>query len=119
MHLTIHERSHGEVTILELEGRLTLGPEADALHNHIKTLLKAGKNRIILELHKIIRVDSVGLGTMIGAVKSARSAGGDVRLLRLSKAASDVLDLLGLKVRPDILRIFEDEQEAVDSFRSP
>ena len=119
MHLTIHERSSGEVTILELEGRLTLGPEADALHNHIKKLLKADKSKIVLELQKVIRLDSVGLGTMIGAVKSARSAGGDVRLLRLSKAASDVLDLLGLKLRPDILRIFGDEQEALESFRSP
>lgn len=119
MDLSIQERSHGDVTILGLEGRLTLGPETDALHSHIKTLLKAGKNKIVLELGKVIRVDSVGLGTMIGAVKSARSAGGDVRLLRLSKAASDVLDLLGLKLRPDILRVFEDEQEAVDSFRSP
>jgi anti-anti-sigma regulatory factor len=50
------------------------------------------------------------------AVQSARTAGGDVRLLKPSKPVREVLELLGLAARPDILRVFVNEEEAVESF---
>jgi len=117
--LTIEERQVGEVTLLELDGRLTLGEEADALGARLERLLKAKRNRIVLRLAKLTRLDSVGIGTMLGALKTARAGGGDVRILQPSKQAGDVLDLLGLKARPDILRVFQDENEALASFESP
>lgn len=116
MHLKIAERQNGDVTILDLEGRLVLGEEADALRDHVERLLEAQRNKIVVLLEKVIRVDSAGWGTMMGALRSARNTGGDLRLLQPSKAVRELMDLFGLKLRPDLVRIFVDEQEAVQSF---
>ena len=116
MQLKIEERQAGEVTLLELEGRLTLGDETTAYRERVKQLLDARRNKIIVRLQKISRLDSAGVGILLASVKSARSAGGDLRLLELSQQVRDVLTLIGVATKPDVVRIFLSEQEALDSF---
>ena len=116
MQLKIAERQVGEVIVLELEGRLTLGEETDALRQHVKNLVAAGKTRLIVRLTNVSRLDSSGLGTLVASVRSARSAGGDLRLLEPSKQVAEVLHLVGLSNKPDVVRIFLNEQEALESF---
>ena len=118
MHLKIAQRAAGKATILELDGRVTLGAEADELYAQARKLIDAGRPNLILHIEKVIRIDSAGWGTVMRAVQSARTAGGDLRLLKPSKATREVLELLGLAARPEILRVFVDEQEAVESFTS-
>lgn len=119
MPLSIRERQSGSVTILELEGELRLGPETEALSERVKKVLKADRNRILLQLSELRRIDSVGIGTIIDAVRVVREAGGDLRLLQLSQPVGAVFDLLGLRDRPDFVRVFLDEQEALKSFHVP
>lgn len=119
MALTIRERQNGLVTILELEGELRLGPETEALREHVKKSLKADRTRLLLQLARLQRIDSVGIGTIIDAIREAREAGGDLRLLQLSQSVEAVFDLLQLRDRPDYLRIFVNEQEALKSFQIP
>ncbi|HXE75328.1 MAG TPA: STAS domain-containing protein [Candidatus Xenobia bacterium] len=116
MHLSIRARPVGDVTILELEGRVTLGAEADALYQQVRALLDQQHPRIVLQMEKVHRVDSAGWGAVMRSVGSARRAGGDVRLLKPSKPTRELLELLGLWARPDVLRVFVDEQEVVESF---
>ena len=118
MNLKVHSRESGSVTIVELDGRITLGAEADALYTQVRKLIDAERPNIVLQIDKVIRIDSAGWGTVMRAVQSARTAGGDVRLLKPSKSARELLELLGLAARPDILRVFVDEEEAVQSFAS-
>lgn len=118
MRLVIQERQEGAITVLTLEGALVMGDEADALRDHIKKLLKGRRVRIILQLEKLTRLDSVGIGTIMDGVKRSRAAGGDVYLASLSKTAADVLGLLGLAQCPELLRIFRDEQAALAAFQS-
>jgi anti-sigma B factor antagonist len=115
MRLKLQEKRRGDVTVLELEGSLILGQEADALREHVRRLLKARRVKIVLDLRNLQRLDSVGVGTMMDAVKRSRDAGGDLRLAHLSKTANNVLSLLSLTKRPDLLHISTDEQEAVAS----
>lgn len=116
MHLKVQPRQKGNVTILELEGRITLGAEADALYTNIRKLIDDQRPNVVLQLDKVIRIDSAGWGTVMRGVQSARTAGGDIRLLKPSQSARELLELLGLAARPDILRVFVDEREAVESF---
>ncbi|MBI2955699.1 MAG: STAS domain-containing protein [Acidobacteria bacterium] len=113
--LQIEERLLGAVTLLELEGRLVFGPEADALAAYIQALLRAGRTRLLLRLDKLTRLDSVGVGTLIDAGMRARRAGGRLCLVRPSKPARDVLNFLGFTGHFDLLEIFPDEQAALDS----
>ncbi|MFQ5778896.1 MAG: STAS domain-containing protein [Terriglobia bacterium] len=115
MQLTIHERQEGDVTILEPVGRVTFGPELEAFHGRVKKLIRAGKKKIVLRLDKVNQVDSLGLGAIIGAIKSARGVGGKLCLVQPSQALQNVLDLVGLGGRTDILPIFENEDEAIKS----
>jgi len=116
VQLRIHERQAGEVTILELEGRITLGGEADGLYRQVRDLLDHSRCNILLQMEKVVRVDSAGWGSVMRSVGSARAAGGDVRLLKPSQTTQGLLENLGLAGRPDVLRIFADEQEALESF---
>ncbi len=116
MHLKIRERQAGDVTILELEGRVTLGAEADGFYRQVRELLDQGRNKIVVETQKVIRIDSAGWGSLMRSLNSARAAGGDVRLLKPSKPTRELLALLGLAARSEILEVFVDEQEAVESF---
>ena len=118
MHLSIGERAAGDVTILELEGRITLGAEADALYAQVRALLDRSQRNILFQMEKVIRVDSAGWGSVMRSVGSARAAGGDVRLLKPSPNIQSLLEILGLAGRPDVLRIFTDEPEALASFTS-
>src|SRR3990172_6844598 len=119
MPLKLQERQDGDVTVLELDGALIMGAEVDALRERIRALLKAHKVKIVLHLEKVNRLDSIGVGTMMDAVKRPRAAGGAPRLAHLSKTAADVLRLLTLTQRPDLLAIFPDEQAAIASLRPP
>jgi anti-anti-sigma factor len=114
--LQIHQRQNGDTVVLELEGRLILGPETEGLSQSVKKLLKAGKTKILLQLEKLSRIDSVGAGTIIEAVLAARAPGDDASLIRPSPVASKVLAVLGLMRRPDLLPVFPDEQVALKSF---
>jgi len=116
VHLKIRERQAGDVTILELDGRITMGPEADGLYREVRDLLDHSQRNILLQMENVIRVDSAGWGSVMRSVGSARAAGGDVRLLKPSRTTQGLLEILGLAGRPDVLRIFADEQEAVESF---
>lgn len=119
MRLKLEKRQEGDVTVLMLSGALIFGEEADTLRAQIRTLLKKRHKKVVVQLEEVHRLDSVGVGTLLDAVKRARKAGGDLHLAQLSKAAADVLDLLSLTNRPDLLRIFDDPQEAVAAFSPP
>ncbi len=118
MRLTIGQREAAGVTVLALEGHLIFGAEADALRAHIQQLLKARRVRIVLDLQGIQRLDSVGVGTMMDAVRRAREVGGELHVARLSPKAAGVLDLLGLTRRPDIFRVFPDDESAVAEMKT-
>jgi anti-sigma B factor antagonist len=113
--LTIVERQAGGVTILELAGELKLGDTSDELAARLHMLLKARKPRLVLQLERVERLDSVGIGTIIDAVRQARAAGGEVLLVSPSQKVREVLGFLQLDKRPDLVRVFTTESEALAS----
>lgn len=116
MRLKINEHQEGDVSILELDGRLVIGPESEALYNHVKKLVKDGRKKIILHVQNVNKVDSIGFGLMMGSIKSVRGAGGKIFLLQPSKQVQEAINLTGLAIRPDILPVFLDKAEAIKNF---
>ena len=68
MALYIVEKVVDGVMLLDLRGRITLGPETEAVRSKLKQLLNAGQHRIILNLGEITYVDSVGLSTLVAGL---------------------------------------------------
>ena len=120
MALEQNVRQIGDVAILDLSGRLSLG-EALAfgpgsgvvLGRAIHELTKKGQRKILLNLAGVTYVDSSGVGQLMGALTSARNQGGDLKLL---KPSSQILNLLQITKLTGVFDVQQDEAAAIQSF---
>ncbi|MFZ1005833.1 MAG: STAS domain-containing protein [Candidatus Sulfotelmatobacter sp.] len=111
MTITTREISH--VTIVDIKGRITLGDETGQLRDTVRKLLAAGKKKIVLNLADVDYIDSSGVGELVSSFTAVRNAGGELKLLSLTKKVSDVLQVTKLYT---VFDIKEDEFTAVKSF---
>jgi len=112
MHLDIHTRERENITILDLNGRITMGPEATALREAVASL-PAGARNVVLDLGHVDYIDSTGLGALVMVSTSLRKNGGNVKLLNLTRRNIELLVMTKLAT---IFEIFTDEQDAVNSY---
>ena len=113
MPLEIQEREREGIIILELSGRLTVGPEASAMRERTAALAAAGKVNLVLELSRVDFIDSTGLGALVMCATSLRKAGGNVKLLNLNRRNIELLVMTKLAT---VFEIFTDEQDAINSY---
>lgn len=111
--LTMMERTIDDVTILDLSGSIRLGEEEATLREKVKSLLAAGRTKILLNLEQVDYIDSSGIGALVYSFTTARTHGGYLKLLNLSQRVHDVLTLTKLL---SVFEEFKDEDEAVKSF---
>ncbi len=113
MALTIQDREREGITILDLKGRLIAGEEAGILRERLRGEAAAGRINIILNLAEVDYIDSTGLGTLVICFTSLQKAGGALKLLNLNRRNVELLVLTKLST---VFEIFNDEQDAVNSF---
>jgi anti-sigma B factor antagonist len=111
--MTITTREVGHVTIVDINGRITLGDETGQLRDTVRKLLATGKKKIVLNLADVDYIDSSGVGELVSSFTAVRNAGGELKLLSLSKKVHDVLQVTKLYT---VFDIKEDEFTAVKSF---
>ncbi|HKT24045.1 MAG TPA: STAS domain-containing protein [Terriglobales bacterium] len=114
MSLKLSARMADGVKIIDCNGRIVFGEEASQLRDTIKKDL-AQNNRIVLNLANVNYIDSGGIGTMVSLFTSARNAGGDIKLLHLTKRVGDLLQITKLIT---VFESYDDEQKAVKAFSS-
>ncbi|MCI0660617.1 MAG: STAS domain-containing protein [Acidobacteria bacterium] len=113
MQLEIRERAVGEVVILDLIGKITIGEGSVQLRDAVSNLLDAGRNRIILNLSGVVYVDSSGIGELVSRYTTTKNTGGRLKLLNLPKKIKDLLMITKLLT---VFEIYEEEEAAVNSF---
>ena len=113
MPLEIHEREREGITVLELSGRITVGPEAGSVRERCGQLAAAGKVNIVLELSGVDFIDSTGLGALVMCATTLRKAGGNVKLLNVNRRNIELLVMTKLAT---VFEIFTDEQDAINSY---
>lgn len=113
MALDIQQREREGVAIVDLDGRITMGPEASALREKIAALVAAGSKNVTLNLKRVDYIDSTGLGALVMSATSLRKNGGNVKLLNLNRRAIELLVMTKLAT---VFEIFADEQDAVNSY---
>jgi anti-sigma B factor antagonist len=111
--MTITERPSGDVTILELDGRLVLYEGETDLKTVINDLVSRGRTKIVLDLQNVTYIDSAGVGSIIAKFVSVRRAGGDLKLLHLSRRSVRVMTITRLL---EVFETFDSEKEAIQSF---
>jgi anti-sigma B factor antagonist len=113
MALDIGKREREGVAILDLDGRITVGPEATALRENVSTLAGSGVTNVVLNLGSVDYIDSTGLGALVMSATTLRKHGGNVKLLNLNRRNIELLVMTKLAT---VFEIFTDEQDAVNSY---
>jgi anti-sigma B factor antagonist len=113
MALDIQRREREGIMILDLKGRVTVGPEASALREAITQLNDSGTRQIILNLQAVDYIDSTGLGALVICATSLRKNNGNVKLENLNRRNIELLVMTKLAT---VFEIFNDEQDAVNSY---
>jgi len=112
--LKISIRESGDVTILDLQGRATIGVDSDLLSGHLQRLVANGVRKLLVNLANVSQLDSSGISAITGTYVSLGRQGGILKLLRPSGRVRAVLRVIRLL---DIIPTFEDETQALASFR--
>lgn len=112
--MKITERRIGNITLLELAGRVVFGEGANELRAKLNDLLDEAHLNFLLDLHDVTYIDSFGVGVIAAKYVSVRRKGGELKLLSLSPRSHRVMKISGLL---RILQSFESEEAAVASFK--
>ena len=111
--MQIEERQVGDVMVLDLAGKLTIGEGDELLKDKINSVIHQGHRKLVLNLPEGPYVDSAGLGQMVSTLHTVNRQGGKLKLLNLTKRIEDLLSITKLLT---VFDAFENEQEALDSF---
>jgi anti-sigma B factor antagonist len=110
--LQIHSRRVGDITVVTCSGRIVLGAEATALHDHVNGLLSYSRD-VVLNLGEVDFIDSSGMGTMVRLLGRTQAARGDLKLCNLT---SNVASTLALTKINTLFDVHGSEQEAIAAF---
>lgn len=111
--MTVAERSVGDVTIIEVDGRITVEDGADLLRASVRSLVRQGRVKLVLNLRGTPYIDSTALGEIVRSYTSAMRQGGGLKLLHVAPRVHELLMITRLL---SVFDLFDDEAEAVKSF---
>ena len=113
MSIKFTTRQVGDVTVVDAVGRITLGEGSAALRDTIRDLATAGNKKVLLNLAEVSYIDSSGIGEMVSGFTTVTNAGGQLKLLSLTKRVKDLLQITKLYT---VFEVHDDETAAVRSF---
>ena len=113
INLYINERRAGDVTVLDMKGRVRLGGGTISLHKAIRCLVDEGKLQILLNLAHVVHIDSSGLGELIASHISVTAKGGEIKLLHVTESLRELMTITKLLT---VFEVFDDETAALNSF---
>jgi len=112
--MKITERKSGDVTVLDIEGKILLGEGDVQLKRKIDELVERNEIKVVLNLEQVPYMDSGGLGEIVRSYTTATRAGGNLKLVNATKRISDLLTITKLIT---VFEIFDEEAAAVSSFK--
>ncbi len=115
MALKADVREIGDVVILDLSGRITLGEPLVTLRDTIRDLIDTDQKKIILNLAEVSHIDSSGLGQLVGSYATVTNRGGQLKLLNLQKRVNDLMQVTKLL---SVFEAYTGEKAALASFKA-
>lgn len=111
--LNLTERQAGDVTILDMNGKVTIGEGSVALRTTIRRLLGDGKKKILLNLGGVGYIDSSGIGELVSSFTAVNKEDGTLKLLNLTQKIQDLLAITKLLT---VFDVYDSESDALSSF---
>ena len=115
MACKVSVRQAGDVAVVDLSGRITLGDGSGTVRETVNDLVSKGQKQILLNLKEVTYIDSAGLGELVGAYATITNQGGEIKLLNAQGKVQDVLQVTKLYT---VFETFMDEAAALRSFAS-
>jgi anti-sigma B factor antagonist len=106
-------RHVGGITVLDCSGKITLGEGSVTIRDAVRDVLATGATKILLNLGEVNYIDSSGIGELVSALTAVKNAGGELKLLQLTKKVKDLLQITKLYT---VFDIYDEEADAVASF---
>jgi anti-anti-sigma factor len=107
-------RDVGDVRILDLDGKITIGVGDVKLRELVEESLEKGHRKIVINLKQVTHIDSSGIGEMVGCFTTVKRRGGQMSLLNLPPRINDILQVTQLIT---VFDVFDNEPEAIEGFR--
>lgn len=111
--MNISERQVGDVTVLDLEGKILLGDGDVQLKQYVADLIARGVRRVLLNCKDVPYMDSSGLGEVVRCYTAVKRAGGELKLVNLTRR---LIDLLTITKLITVFETFDSEDSALKSF---
>ena len=113
MSVKLNSRQVGDVSVVDVAGRITLGEGSSALRDTLRDMVTKNHKKILLNLGEVSYIDSSGIGELVSGFTTVTNNGGQLKLLNLNKRVKDLLSITKLYT---VFDVHEDEAAAVRSF---
>ena len=113
MSVKLSTRQVGDVTVVDVAGRITLGEGSSALRDLMREMVSKGQKKILLNLGEVSYIDSSGIGELVSGFTTVTNNGGQLKLLGLTKRVKDLLQITKLYT---VFDVHDDEAGAIRSF---
>lgn len=110
--MQIHTRTIGDIHVLDISGKITLGEATKTIRHTISDLLVNGGKKIVLNLTEVNYIDSSGIGELVRTYTTVTNEGKQLILLNLTRKVRELLTITKLLT---VFRVFESEQAALAS----
>ena len=113
MRTMLNTRQMGDVTVIDVSGRITLAEGSSIIRDELRALRAKGNKKVLLNLGAVISIDSSGIGELVSGYTNMAIAGGSMKLLNPTKRVKDLLQMTHVY---NLFDVHEDEDHAVQSF---
>lgn len=113
MSVKLNTRQVGDVSVVDVAGRITLGEGSSALRDTLRDMVTKNHKKILLNLGDVSYIDSSGIGELVSGFTSVTNSGGQLKLLGLNKRVKDLLQITKLYT---VFDVHEEESSAIRSF---
>jgi anti-sigma B factor antagonist len=113
MSVKLSVRQVGDVSVIDVAGRITLGEGSSMLRDTVREMVSKGQKKLLLNLGEVSYIDSSGIGELVSGFTTVTNSGGQLRLVNLQKRVKDLLQITKLYT---VFEVHDDEAAAVRSF---
>ncbi len=113
MSITLTNRQVGDITVIDVAGRITLGEGSSALRDALRELVSKGQKKILLSLGDVSYIDSSGIGELVSGFTTVTNQGGQLKLLNLTKRVKDLLQITKLYT---VFDVHDEESTAIRAY---
>jgi anti-sigma B factor antagonist len=112
--MRVSTRQKGDVTVVDLNGKITIGSGDIALRNAVHQAIESGAKNVLINLHEVTTIDSSGVGELVSAYTTATNRGVRLKLVSLPDKVADILTVTQLIT---VFDVYDSEADAIAAFQ--